>query len=426
MSIVIVCAAIVVYSLWRLSTAKKHLKQKEDEMRHQMQQVIRTEQAKMDAVVESMHDGVVMIDASYKVVVMNPAARKIVGNLPQEQVTISHFIEKFGSVVDIRNRLDESLTQQKSFESDRVQVRDQYFEIFIFPVFNTDPTSGKSKVVGGALIMHNVTHEMELQRVRQDFTSMVVHELRAPLGAIHKMSEVLQQPVSRKKDDIENRKEYVHMIHQNASEMLELISDILDAAKIEAGKFEITPLPSDMAEVIHNRIQFFNATAHDAHIEFNPVIDPHLPKHAIFDPESFKQVLNNLITNAIKFSQPGGTITIAAFTHQAGDSIEFEIEKMHIKLPTLLPNETFAHLGTSLVGIVIDSGQGISREHIGSLFQKFKQLKPKGVSPHKGTGLGLAIAKGIVETHQGVIGAVSEPGVGSAFYFVIPLKESQQ
>lgn len=422
MSIVIICTAIAGYSVWRLSTAKKDLKQKEAVMRLQMQEAIRAEQAKMDAVVESMRDGVVMIDAGYKVVVMNPAAKRIVGNLPQEQVTISHFIEKFGSVVDIRNRLDESLTQQKSFESDRVQVRDQYFEVFIFPVFNTDPTSGKSTVVGGALILHNVTHEMELQRVRQDFTSMVVHELRAPLGAIHKMSEVLQQPASRKKEDIENRKEYVHLIHQNASEMLELINDILDAAKIDAGKFEITPLPSDMAEVIHNRIKFFNATAHDAHIELKPEIDPNLPKHAIFDPESFKQVFNNLISNAIKFSQPGGMITVAAFTHKEGESVETEIEKMHIKLPTLLPSETFAHLGTSLVAMVIDSGQGISREHMSSLFQKFKQIKSKGV---KGTGLGLAIAKGIVESHHGVIGAVSEPGIGSAFYFVIPLKESQ-
>jgi NtrC-family two-component system sensor histidine kinase KinB len=389
-----------------------------------LQQVVRTEQAKMNAMVESMQDGIVMTDLDYRILVINPAARKVIGVGDKKEVTIFDFIDNLGGKIDVRGRLEESVKFQKPFVSDRTMIRDQFYQVFIFPVLGGDLANGRKEVLGGAVIFHNITHEMQLERVREDFTSMIVHELRAPLGAIQKMSEVLKKPTSRKKGEGDDRKEYVQLIHQNSSGMLELVNDILDLAKIEAGKFEVVPQPSDLAETVNNRIQFFSISAHDAGITLQSHIDKELPKLALFDAEAIKQVLNNLISNALKFTKQGGVVTIAAFEHTAAQSIDTELSKLNVRLPAHIPNDIFVGMPHSLVVAVIDTGIGIPDGTISTLFTKFKQLRSKNdPTMIKGTGLGLAIAKGIVEEHGGKIGVVSQVGVGSVFYFMIPLKQ---
>ncbi|MBX4197837.1 GAF domain-containing protein [Candidatus Parcubacteria bacterium] len=390
-----------------------------------LQAVVQTEQAKLNAMVASMQDGVVMTDTEYRIVVINPAAKKVIGVAHDKDVTIFDFIDNMGGKIDIRGRLEESVTLQKPFVSDRVLVRDHFFQVFIFPVLSDDEIPALRRVIGGAVIIRDVTHEFELERVREDFMSMIVHELRTPLDAIKKMSEVLKQPATRvKKVTPDNNKEYVQLIYQNSSEMLELVSDILDLAKLEAGKFEIVPVSADFGETIANRVQFFNISARDAGIALKAEVSKDIPKAALFDPEAIKQVLNNLMSNALKFTKQGGSVTVAAFRHEPGQSLVSELAKLSLRFPAHFPDESLASLPASLVGVVIDTGVGVPEDMQGKLFNKFKQLKNKTVTTSiRGTGLGLAIAKGIVEEHKGKIGVVSQVDVGSAFYFVIPLQE---
>lgn len=384
-----------------------------------LQSVVKTEQAKVNAMVESMEDGVVMTDADFRILVINPAAKRVIGLEHRHDVTIFDFIDNLGGKVDIRGRLEESVKLKKSFTSERFLVREKFFQAFIFPVKTNTSMPGQD-VLGGVVIFHDVTKEMELERVKEDFTSMLVHELRTPLDVIKKFSEILKKP--GKKVNAASYKEYIGMIHQNASGMLNLVNDILDIAKLQAGKFEISVQPGDMGEIIQNRIKFFEVSAQDKKIELKSIVSSSMSKTALFDSLRIKEVLNNLISNALKFTKAKETISIIAFEHEADADPEAELKKLKVTLPAPLPKDAFAKFPDSIVVLVAHPDEGIPPEQIGELFNKFKQLNNKDfVTNVKGTGLGLAIVKGIVEEHKGYVGVVSAMGVGTAFYFVLPL-----
>ncbi len=383
-----------------------------------LQEVVKTEQEKINAMVESMEDGVVMTDADYRILVINPAAKRIIGQEKKEEITIFDFIDNLGGKMDMRGRLEESVKLKKSFVSDRFELRDKFYQSFVFPV-KTMSALNEGEVLGGVVIFHDVTREVELERVREDFTSMIVHELRTPLSGIQKASELLKKPVSKKTTI--NTKQYVDIIYQNSSGMLDLVNDILDAAKLQAGKFEITAEPADITDVVLNRISFFDISAKDRHIKLGLVASDNVPKATPFDVQRIKQVLNNLISNSLKFTAEGGAVTVSAFMHEPGSPINDETKKAKIQLADLLPDDGFSKLPHSLVVTVTDTGVGIDAGNIPKLFSKFKQLDTNAVVPNiKGTGLGLAIAKGIIKVHGGIIGVVSKVGVGSTFYFTLP------
>jgi signal transduction histidine kinase len=386
-----------------------------------LQGVVKTEQAKVNAMVESMEDGVVMTDADYRILVINPAAKRVIGQEKKADVTIFDFIDNLGGKMDIRGRLEESVKLKKTYVSERFGIKERFYQSFVFPV-KTMSTLNEGDVLGGVVIFHDVTREVELERVRDDFTSMIVHELRTPLSGIQKASELLKMP---KKPAITS-KQYVDIIYQNSSSMLDLVNDILDAAKLQAGKFEISREPADIEEVAKNRISFFSMSAEDKKIRFTVSVQKDVPKDVLFDIQRIKQVLNNLISNALKFTNEGGSISICAFIHEMGAQVNNEAHKAGIQLPEPFPEEKFTALPKSLVVAVTDTGMGISEENIPELFSKFKQINNKAIIPNiKGTGLGLAIARGIISEHGGIIDVVSKVDFGSTFYFSIPLTKPE-
>jgi len=387
-----------------------------------LQGVVKTEQAKVSAMVESMEDGVVMTDADYRILVINPAAKRVIGQEKKAEITIFDFIDNLGGKMDIRGRLEESVKLKKSYMSERFEMKEKFYQSFVFPV-KTTSSLNVEEVFGGVVIFHDVTREVELERVRDDFTSMIVHELRTPLSGIQKASELLKKP---RKPAGSSPKQYVDMIYQNSSGMLDLVNDILDAAKLQSGKFEISREPADIAEVIANRVSFFNLSATDRKITLAVSVGENVPKAVPFDIQRIKQVLNNLISNALKFTPEGGAVSISAFVHEHGASANTDMRKMKVQLPEPLPEDQFASLPQSLVIAVTDTGMGIKSEQMSQLFSKFKQLDNQSLVPNiKGTGLGLAIAKGIIEGHGGIIGVASKVSAGSTFYFSLPLSPTQ-
>ena len=382
-----------------------------------LQGVVKTEQAKVNAMVESMEDGVVMTDSDYRILVINPAAKRVIGQEKKEEVTIFDFIDNLGGKMDIRGRLEESVKLKKTYVSERFGMKERFYQSFVFPVKTMSALSAE-EVLGGVVIFHDVTREVELEKVRDDFTSMIVHELRTPLSGIQKASELLKMP--KKPSTVS--KQYVDIIYQNSSSLLDMVNDILDAAKLQAGKFEISSEPSDIEEVIKNRISFFNISADDKKIRLTTSVDKDVPKDVKFDVQRIKQVLNNLISNALKFTQEGGVISISAFVHESGAQVNSEAHSAKVSLPEMLPEEKFIAMPKSLIVTVTDTGMGISAENLPELFSKFKQISNKSVVPNiKGTGLGLAIARGIITEHGGIIDVVSKIDVGSTFYFSLPL-----
>ncbi|HBD24954.1 MAG: hypothetical protein A2566_00670 [Candidatus Zambryskibacteria bacterium RIFOXYD1_FULL_40_13] len=385
-----------------------------------LQGVIKTEQAKVNAMMESMADGVVMTDTDYRILVANPSAKSIIGLSAKESITIFDFIDNLEGKFDMRGKLEESVKLDKAFKSDEVLIKDKFYKIFVFPVkTSTVGASGGKDIIGGVVIFHDVTAERAIEQIREQFTSMIVHELRTPLSGINKISELLrdgQDKIEKKDFD-----EYVKLINTDSSSMLELVNDILDIAKLEAGKFDIKKEPTDLRKIVDNRIDFFRPSATDAKLSLNVVYDNEMPALVPIDQAGIKQVLNNLISNSIKFTKADGSVEVLVVHHKADSKITDEFTRLSCKTSVPLHDESFVGFPESIIVAVSDTGSGIEENNIKELFSKFKQLGNKSETGVKGTGLGLAIAKGIVEGHGGTIGVVSEAGVGSVFYFVLPL-----
>lgn len=384
-----------------------------------LQSVVKTEQAKVNAMVESMADGVVMTDTDYRIMVVNPSARAIIGLPGKQDLTIFDFIDNLGGKFDIRGRLEESVKLNKPFQSEEVLVRDKFYKIFVFPVYaDIVGESGEKVAVGGVVIFHDVTAERAIEQIRDQFTSMIVHELRTPLSGIHKLGELLRGGQTMAKKDFD---EYVMMMNADSSSMLALVNDILDIAKLEAGKFEVKKEPGDIREVVDNRIEFFTPSATDARLGLKVTYDPQVPLLLPFDQAAIKQVLNNLISNALKFTKAGGAIEVVVWNHTAGVKVSEELAHFSGHVSTPLPDDTFKNTPSSVIVAISDTGGGIAESSLKELFNKFKTLGIKSETGVKGTGLGLAIVKGIVEGHGGSVGVISELGVGSVFYIVLPL-----
>ena len=383
--------------------------QQASEAVNKLQDVVKTEQRKLNAMVESLEDGILMTDKDYRVMVANPSSKTLLGMPAKKDVSIFDFIESLKDKFDIREKLEESIKLNKILQPKEIIFGDRYLQISVLPV-KGQASNGSKQVLGGTVVFHDITKEKELERIKEDFTSMIAHELRSPLDAVKKMVEVMRKTKTTKKD----RDKYLEMVHLSSSNMLALISNLLDAAKIEAGKFEIFKKPENIESIVKWRIKFFEIEAKTKKINIVSNIAKNIPQEIILDSFRIGQVLNNFISNAIKFTPEKGKITVQVLSHQKGQDIIKEAKKADIEW--FLKN--IPQIPDSLIVAITDTGTGVSPENIPKLFNKFKQV---GQVKSKGTGLGLVVSKGIIEAHKGTIGLNSEEGSGSTFYFSIPL-----
>jgi len=384
-----------------------------------LQEVVATEQGKLNAMVSSMADGIAMTDLDYRIYVINSAAKKAIGVSEDKEVSIFDFIDGLGGKFDIRGRLEESIKLKKEYTSDRILLGEKFFQIFVYPVKNVS-ILGQETIYGGVIIFHDVTSEVEIESLRKEFTSMLVHELRSPLDGIKKISEVLRN--KEIKLEANSYGEYVDLIYKNSSGMLEMVNDILDVAKIEAGKFDIKKEEADIKKSIKDRVDFYSVSTNDSKVDIKTFFNPNLPEKMMFDTIGVDHVLNNLISNSLKYTNKDKNIEIIAFLHNKGEDINQELKFSSHEMASVLP-EDLNKKDTAVVVLVSDNGIGIKEEEIPIIFNKFKQLDNKeNLSiKMKGTGLGLFITKSIVEEHGGSIGVISKIGNGSTFFFTLPL-----
>lgn len=378
-----------------------------------LRQILEEEKGKLNAMVTSISDGLLVVDNHLMVMVANPAL-KIMLDLAIPEVGIFDVMNKLQNLLDIRSKLQEAIKLDKLIEEKEFL----FGELYLRPIFS--PLRSKSgDKIGAVMLLQDITKEHELQRLRQDFTSMMVHELRSPLDGVKKISELMKD--ENVVTDKKAFQEYLQMIHTSSSNMLELVNDLLDAAKLEAGKFEIHKSLTNVRDLIKERVDFFDILAKDAKINLNFIIDKEVPEKISFDQLRIGQVLNNLLSNALKFTAAGGKVVVQVFLHHHNQNIEAETKAAGIECLLKATTANLKDLPDSVIFAVTDSGAGIAQENLGQLFNKFKQFKIAMTSVKKGTGLGLAISKGIVDVHKGMIGVESVESVGSTFYFTLPL-----
>lgn len=384
-----------------------------------LEETVRIEQEKVTAMLESMVEGVIMTDRDYHIVVINPPARAIIGDISGDP-TIFDLAEKFKGVFNLREKLEESIKLDKMLTLDGAAIGGKYYQVLIAPVKSKVGVL-KDQVLGGVVILHDITHEKEAEKMRNDFTSMMVHELRSPLGNIKKIGELMKS--SKILEDKKISSEYISMLYESSSSMLNLVNDLLDVSKLEAGKFEIDKQSANIKELVFDRVRFFETTARDASIDMKSFMSKDVLVAVSIDSGRIAQVMNNLLSNAINYTPKGGTVTVACFMHKHGDIIDVEATRLGIPWIKNNQEKTTMVVADSVVVAVTDTGEGITPENLEKLWNKFTQFVSsvrKG-GDRKGTGLGLAIVKGIVEAHGGTVGVGSKVGQGSTFYITLPL-----
>ncbi|MFA5779208.1 MAG: HAMP domain-containing sensor histidine kinase [Elusimicrobiota bacterium] len=247
----------------------------------------------------------------------------------------------------------------------------------------------------------------ELDNMKNDFVNSVSHELRSPLSAIKGYVDFLLKEVAGPVND--KQKEFLTIVKNNTTRLTNFINNVLDVAKMEANKMELSKEPTKIQEVAGEVVTLFKPVADEKKVMLEFTADEPVPEISA-DGEKIMQVITNLISNAMKFTPEGGRIIVKT------ESVKREEERVS----TLHPSPFT--LPVILVS-VSDTGIGMTKDDCTKLFNKFVQVSSskKNIKGPKGTGLGLSIAKGIVELHGGKIWVESEQNKGTTFFFTLPV-----
>ena len=354
-------------------------------------QVVENEKRRLSAMVASLADGVMMVDLGFNPIVVNRILPNLLG-LKQVQI-LYDVVAAIGTGADFEGALRHSLSTQQLLRLPEISIGEKAVQIDLEPV--------KDKfgiVLGVAVVFHDVTARKQLERLRDEFTAMMVHELRTPLTTISYSTDMMLSDIGKMTS--EQVGESIKIVQSTASHMLELVNELLDVAKIEAGKFQIVKKEDNLASLVSDTVAMIKPMADQKHLQIVLSVAPDLPTIS-FDRRRIGQVLNNLLSNAIKYTETGQIEILAHSTHSTGSG----------------------QAGSGQVVVSVkDSGEGIPAEDLPKLFSKFEQLGKGETGEKGGTGLGLVVAKGIVEAHGGKIRAESEgPGKGTTFSFTLPL-----
>jgi len=253
----------------------------------------------------------------------------------------------------------------------------------------------------------------ELDRLKSDFVSNVSHELRTPLTSIRMAVDNLLDGVAGQITPTLQR--YLARVKNNTDRLVRLITDLLDLSRIEAGKVELHPTAVSVGELLQEVVEGLADTARSKGLELSVSRAAGSPVLAFADRDKLQQVLINLAENAVKFTPAGGRVIVAARRVDSSSSQPVDPSRP-IDQSTSRPIDP----GEWIEVTVEDTGPGIPPEELGTIFEKFHQVRRDGHGKAQGTGLGLTIAKSLIELHGGRIGVESEVGRGSRFRFTVP------
>lgn len=347
------------------------------------------------AIVDHMLDGLVTIDDKGIIQTFNPAARKIFGYSEQEILGCNVSIlmpEPYHS------EHDQYISNYRFSGEARVigigrEVHGRKKDGTVFPVdlAITEMLLGDARFFVG--VIRDITDRKKAERMKEAFVSTMSHEIRTPMNGILGMLRVLKETKLHGE-----QKEYVDVALASGSVLLSLLNDILDYSRAISGKLDIEVMDFDLCRLTEEIMELHASRAHNKRLEFINVFDLAVPDMVCGDQLRVRQVLNNLLDNAVKFSAQG---EISVHIH----AIKTDQEETWLRIE------------------VHDSGTGIPQQAIESLFQAFTQVDSSISRQYGGSGLGLSICKQLTELMGGRIGVTSVPGQGSIFWLEIPFKK---
>mgnify|MGYP001589304917 FL=1 len=342
-----------------------------------------------DAVIRSIAEGLVVIDAEGKVIMINPAAERLLGVSKKDKIgkSILENLKEEHLISLVKGSQDKD-----EREIELISQKDDTKKVLRASSAVIENENGQS--IGMVSVLSDITKQKELDQLKSKFVANVSHELRTPLVSTEKAISLI---LSRQPGQItESQEQFLSIAERNLKRLSLLINDLLDLSKLEAGKMGLKIQPSSIEKVFDESIEGLSTWAVTKSIEIIKKVQQGLPEINL-DQERIIQVLNNLIGNAIKYTPNNGKITIEAVLNQEQNEIVVSVE---------------------------DTGTGIPKDQLNKVFDKFYQVGERLTTDIHGTGIGLSIAKEIVELHGGKIWAESEKGCGAKFIFTLPLKDT--
>ena len=355
--------------------------------------------ATLDSVMNSMVDGLILVDRRDRIVYANPRAIELL-DLPALD-TVGYTFKDLDHAISARvarpkrtfSQLRAALVDPQTTPTVEFTLTAPASRTVQARFFSIHGAGGGS--LGLGILIRDITREKELDEMKSQLLSTVSHELRTPLASIKGFATTLLR------DDVEwdeaSRREFLAIIDEESDRLTELISNLLDMARIEAGTLRVEAEPTDLRPIIQGTVAEFRMMTRAHEIEVN--LPPVLPA-IMADPRRARQILRNLVENAIKYSPDGGPVLVSARVR--ADDVQ-----------------------TS----VADQGIGIEEQLLEHIFDRFYQVDNASTRKVGGSGLGLSICKAIVEAHDGSIWVESRPGAGSTVHFTLPLalpKEARQ
>ncbi len=351
-----------------------------------------SERNKLQLVLMSIADGVVVSDRENKVQIINAAAAELFDKEAKELLgkplvfctegpdspQICHVIQAFTDTVSPASQ--ESVVQQIHFGQRTVRL-------------HIAPLVLNKEFLGSVMIMQDITRQAELERMKNEFISNVSHELRTPITSIKSYVDTLCK--HKDKLDEETIQEFLHIMDSEADRLMYLVNEVLEISRLEEGDRELDMAPQDVRHAVEYALRAITLMARDRQIDISLKCDDELPL-VNMNEESVERCVINLMTNAIKYTPAGGNIAVSV--RQQDTEVRVDVK---------------------------DTGIGIPEECLPHLFDRFFRVEAK-VHTVKGTGLGLTIVKRIIEKHGGRLSVDSAIGQGSTFSFFLPAWQDDQ
>ncbi len=357
--------------------------------------VINAERNKMAVAISSIADAVIGVDFERKIVIFNKAAQIVTG-FSAEQVIgkrIDEVFKLYDGNTEIPSAtyspINDSSSEGAVFRKENLALTTSVKKAFVHVVAG-QIKEGRSVNLSCILVLHDVTQEQELEKMKLDFVSMAAHELRTPLTSIRGYLSIFMKENEGKFSD--EQKMFLDQINIASDQLMALIQNLLNMSKIEQGVFTISKQPTDWIVLVNKTVDTVKISAQEKQIQLT-FVEPSEPVPSLsVDTMRITEVISNLLSNAINYTPQGGSITVT-IEQKDGQVIT------HVK----------------------DTGKGIAQKDIEHLFTKFFRVKKNLEQGTNGTGMGLYISKSIVEMHGGKIWVESEEGKGSVFSFSLPV-----
>lgn len=356
--------------------------------------VLERQKRHTEAILYSLRDVVIVLDEFDRVLLANRAAEHLLG-LDSKQAQHQPLSDLVGpDHQDVLEFLRQSRKGRGDASRRQMEWTDQGGGSLSYDCVACCVRDERGTDCGVVAVLHDVTREKEIARIKNDFVGYVSHELKTPLASITAYAEMLMDGEA---NDEQTRREFMAVIQSQATRLNRLIEDILNISRIESGLMPVRKVPLSLAILVEEQVQMIRSYAEERHVRMlGP--KPIIYDQVLADRDMMSLVIVNLLSNAVKYNTPGGSVTVEAEVDEVGSVARVS---------------------------VTDTGVGIPKEDLEHLFEKFYRASANA-DRAEGTGLGLNLVKQIVEKlHGGRVFVQSQVGAGSTFGFELPLASSQ-